>query len=94
MRTRKALMYKYSSIFIILPGGIGTLDECVEVLTLLQLKQLKNKNILIFNFNNYWDFLIQLIKIMEKEGFVKRSFSNNFQEIKSMEELENFLKSF
>ena len=34
-------MYEKSSLFIVLPGGIGTLDECVEVLTLIQLKQIK-----------------------------------------------------
>ena len=44
MRTRKAIMYRKASLFIILPGGIGTLDECVEVLTLIQLKQIKEKN--------------------------------------------------
>lgn len=94
MRTRKALMYKLSSLFIILPGGIGTLDECVEVLTLMQLKQLKNKKILILNFKNYWDHLFKLFKKMEIEGFVKNSFSCNFIKIKSIDELENFLKSF
>ena len=47
MRTRKAIMYRKASLFIILPGGIGTLDECVEVLTLIQLKQIKEKK------NNY-----------------------------------------
>ena len=56
MRTRKAIMYKKAFVFIILPGGIGTLDECVEVLTLIQLKQIKEKKIIakkegIFSYN-------------------------------------------
>ena len=94
MRTRKALMYKISSLFVILPGGIGTLDECVEVLTLIQLKQLKNKKILILNFKNYWDHLFKLLRNMEIEGFIKNNFFSNFVEIKSVKELETFLKSF
>ena len=40
MRDRKAKMYKISSAFIILPGGIGTLDEFIEILTLIQLDQI------------------------------------------------------
>lgn len=94
MRTRKALMYKMSSLFVILPGGIGTLDECVEVLTLMQLKQLKNKKILILNFKNYWDHLFKLLRNMKIEGFVNNDLFGNFIEVKSIKELETFLKSF
>ena len=94
MRTRKALMYKMSSLFVILPGGIGTLDECVEVLTLMQLKQLKNKKILILNFKNYWDHLFKLLRNMKIEGFVNNDLFGNFIEVKSIKEFETFLKSF
>ena len=51
-----------SDAFLILPGGIGTLDECFEVLTWCQLNLIKNKNIGILNFSGYWDPLMALIK--------------------------------
>ncbi len=94
MRERKAKMYKLASIFIVLPGGLGTLDECVEVLTLIQLKQIKNKPVVIFNLDGYWNFFFSLIKKMIKEGFLKRKHLNNFIEFKKLNNLETFLKSF
>ena len=94
MRTRKAIMYKKASLFIILPGGIGTLDECVEVLTLIQLKQIKEKKIIIFNYKNYWDFLIKLLEKMKKEKFMNDNFYSDLIELKDLKKLKTFLKSF
>ena len=94
MRTRKAMMYKLSSLFIILPGGIGTLDECVEVLTLIQLKQIKQKKVVIFNFKNYWDFLLKLLKKMKNENFLDKNFHSDLIEINNINKFESFLKSF
>ncbi len=94
MQRRKALMYKLSSMFIILPGGIGTLDECVEVLTLIQLNQIKNKPVIIFNYNGYWNSLLTMFKKMINEGFLKKKNLNNFIEFKNLKNLNCFLKSF
>ena len=94
MRSRKAIMYKKASLFIILPGGIGTLDECVEVLTLIQLKQIKEKKIIIFNYKNYWSFLFKLLKKMKKEKFMNDNFYSDLIELKDLKKLKTFLKSF
>ena len=94
MRTRKAIMYKKASLFIILPGGIGTLDECVEVLTLIQLKQIKEKKIIILNYKNYWNFLIKLLEKMKKEKFMNNNFYSDLIELKNLSKLKTFLKSF
>ena len=94
MRTRKAMMYKKASLFIVLPGGIGTLDECVEVLTLIQLKQIKEKKIIIFNFKNYWSFLLKLLEKMKKEKFMNDNFYSDLIELKDLNKLKTFLKSF
>ena len=94
MRTRKATMYEKSSLFIVLPGGIGTLDECVEVLTLIQLKQIKEKKIIIFNYKNYWSFLIKLLKKMKKEKFMNGDLYLDLIELKDLNKLKTFLKSF
>ena len=68
MHERKKIMYDFSSLFIILPGGIGTLEEFLEVLTWNQLK-IHNKPVLVFNINNYFDHLIKMFDYIYKEGF-------------------------
>ncbi len=68
MHTRKRMMVERSEAFIILPGGLGTLDETFEILTWKKL-QLHNKPILIFNQDGYWDSLIALIDRTIIEGF-------------------------
>ena len=94
MRTRKAMMYKKAYLFIVLPGGIGTLDECVEVLTLIQLQQIKEKKIIIFNYKNYWNFLIKLLEKMKKEKFMNDNFYSDLIELNDLNKLKTLLKSF
>lgn len=60
MSERKMLMEKHADIFIIAPGGIGTMDEFFQVLTLKYLNQLDTP-IVILNTNGFYDSLISLI---------------------------------
>ena len=91
MHDRKQLMYNKSEAFLVLPGGIGTLDECFEVLTWCQLNLIKNKSIGIINFNGYWNPLIALIKNIINQGFMSSKNLNHFEEIKDIELLKKFL---
>ena len=93
MHERKQLMYNKSDAFLILPGGIGTLDECFEVLTWCQLNLIKNKNIGILNFSGYWDPLIALINNVISEGFMSQKNLNYFEEIKDIKLLKKFLNN-
>ncbi len=68
MHTRKRMMVDRSDAFVILPGGLGTLDETFEIITWKKLK-LHNKPIIIFNQDGYWDPLIALFDRTVKEGF-------------------------
>jgi uncharacterized protein (TIGR00730 family) len=69
MHTRKKMMYDLSDAAIVLPGGIGTLDEVFEMLTWNQLK-IHNKKIYFLNTGGFYNFLLLHIKQMEKEGFL------------------------
>lgn len=69
MHQRKQRMAEMADAFVILPGGLGTMDEFFEILTWRQL-QLHDKPILLVNINGYWDHLIQLIKVMADGHFV------------------------
>ncbi len=70
MHSRKMTMYKNSQAFICLPGGVGTLEEILEVITWSQL-DISRKPILILNLCGYWDKLNNLIQHVISEGFAK-----------------------
>ncbi|CAL1518881.1 TIGR00730 family Rossman fold protein [Chitinophaga sp. MM2321] len=60
---RKVLMFKYSYGFLILPGGIGTLDEFAEALTLIQTHKILNFPLVLMN-RGYWEPLMPLFHKM------------------------------
>lgn len=61
MHVRKEQMYAASDAYIILPGGIGTLEEAAEVICWLRL-QLHQKPVVFLSPDGYWDPLIGLIQ--------------------------------
>lgn len=70
MFERKEMLIQMSDAFAILPGGIGTLDEFFEVFTALQLETI-HKPIGILNINGYFNLLIQMLKHMVEEKFLR-----------------------
>ena len=70
MSERKMLMSKMTDAYITLPGGLGTLDELFEALTINQLF-IEQKPVAILNVNSFFDAtLLQLDKMVE-EGYLK-----------------------
>lgn len=69
MDERKNKFLENSDAFIISPGGIGTLDEFFEIITLRKLKQ-HDKEIIIFNINHFYDTMIKMIDEMGDKGFL------------------------
>lgn len=76
MHERKALMAEMSDAFIALPGGIGTLEEIIEVFTWHQIGYHK-KPCALLNTANYFDSLIQFIDTMVNQKFLSSSQRNN-----------------
>ena len=68
MHERKHIMFTRSDAFVILPGGLGTLDECLEIITWKQL-QLHSCPIVILDVDGYWQSLETLFKDIVKGGF-------------------------
>ncbi len=60
MHVRKMQMYDESDAFVVLPGGIGTLEEAVEILSWMRL-QLHQKPIAFLSPDGYWDNLLEFI---------------------------------
>lgn len=69
MHERKALMYRLSSGFAVLPGGIGTMDELMEVLTWNQLG-IHDKPVVLINHRRFFDPLLGLLDHLVAEGFL------------------------
>jgi len=60
---RKILLVKYSYAFICMPGGMGTMDEMFEALTLIQTGKIKNFPVILFGIE-YWKKLTELLDDM------------------------------
>jgi uncharacterized protein (TIGR00730 family) len=69
MHERKHKMFEQSDAFVTLPGGIGTLEEIVEIMTWGQLGRHK-KPMVFANINGFWDPMLDLIRHMTDEGFI------------------------
>lgn len=75
MRERKRQMEDMADAFIIGPGGIGTLEEMFEVITLKQLARHK-KPIAFYNIHSYYDKLMEFMKYSEEERFIREGCHN------------------
>ncbi|MGO3220277.1 TIGR00730 family Rossman fold protein [Microbacterium gubbeenense] len=73
MHERKQRMADLSSAFVVLPGGVGTLEEFFEVWTWQQLG-IHQKPIAIYDVNGFWDPLVVMIDRLVAEGFVGAQF--------------------
>lgn len=69
MHTRKQKMFEEADAFIALPGGIGTLEELIEIMTWAQLGR-HDKPIALLNTDNFWSPLIDLLHHMDAQGFI------------------------
>jgi len=70
MQDRKSKMRDISDAFIALPGGFGTLEEILEVITLRQLSY-HTKPIVFINTNNFFEFLFKQFEVTYLEMFAK-----------------------
>jgi len=70
MQERKAKMRELSDAFIALPGGFGTLEEIMEVITLKQLSY-HAKPVVFINSNNFFSFLFSQFELFINDRFTK-----------------------
>ncbi|MEE8371637.1 MAG: TIGR00730 family Rossman fold protein [Sphingomonadales bacterium] len=86
MHFRKRKMFELADAFLVLPGGLGTLDETIEMLTWAQLG-LHSKPIVILNYEAYWDPLLALFDHVIEEGFAGPASRDLYIEVSSIEEI-------
>ena len=86
MHARKRIMFERSDAFVALPGGIGTLEELLEVSTWLQLEQ-HEKPVIVTNLFGYWEPLRDLLAGAVAGGFVDQSTVDQIRIVNSVEQL-------
>lgn len=86
MHTRKNMMVEQSDGFIVLPGGLGTLDETFEILTWKYLG-LHDKPVVLVNINGFYDPLVATIRHMVNEGFTPQHHLDMFAVVTRVEDV-------
>ena len=93
MRERKRQMEENCDAFIITPGGIGTLDEFFEILTLKQLGR-HNKAIVLFDINGFFDELASSLYKMVKEQFITSDCGELCKVSTDIDEILNYIEEY
>lgn len=93
MMERKAKMREMSDAFIALPGGFGTLEEILEVMTLRQLSY-HSKPIIFINTNNFFRYLFKQFEVSYKEMFAKDLYRELYFVANNADEAMNYLMNY
>lgn len=92
MHTRKQMMVDKSQAFVILPGGLGTLDEFFELITWKQLG-LHDKPIVVVNLNGYWTDLLSCVDNIADVGFMRQEDKDLFVVVDKVEDVAQAIKN-
>jgi uncharacterized protein (TIGR00730 family) len=86
MHERKMTMFERADGFVALPGGMGTLEELVEISTWAQLGR-HNKPIVLANVDNYWDPFLKLLDHMRQEQFIRAGLEVHIEVVDQPEDI-------
>ncbi len=89
---RKVLLFKYSVGFVIMPGGLGTLDELFEAYTLVQCSKIPQFPIVLFG-SEYWHNMVEQLKFMEAKHAISPEDHDLYLITDDYDEAMNFLLS-
>lgn len=90
MHIRKQMMVDRGDAFVILAGGLGTLDEFFEILTWKQLG-LHDKPVVMVNINGYWTKMVEAIKHIADEKFMRIEDLGMFQVVDTVADVVDAL---
>lgn len=93
MHQRKMMMFEQSDSFVILPGGIGTLEEVVELLSWRRL-DLHAKPVVFYNPRNFWKPLFETFQMTVDEKLTPQGFMESFVAVERIEDVVPALIDF
>ena len=85
MSTRKEKLFNMGDAYLILPGGSGTIEEATEIIS-WKILGIHNKDIIIFNFKNFWNPLIEMYEKAKINNFGNKNLQNICIHVKTIEE--------
>ncbi|MGQ3068378.1 MAG: TIGR00730 family Rossman fold protein [Brevundimonas sp.] len=85
MHERKTIMYDQSDAFVVAPGGVGTLEEVIEVLSWKRL-DLHGKPVIFLNINGFWDTLLATLDHSMASGMTPDTFRQAYSVANTVEE--------
>jgi uncharacterized protein (TIGR00730 family) len=91
---RKVMLVKYATAFIIMPGGLGTMDELSEVLTLIQTHKMKPFPVILFNSKYWGGFIDWLENTVMANGFITEGEFNILRVSDQPEEVAQLVQSW
>lgn len=89
---RKVMLLKYSYAFVVMPGGVGTMDELFETITLIQTKKIFNFPVILIG-KEYFEPLVRYLDHMVEEGTISRSDLDLFLVTDTVDEAVSLIKS-
>lgn len=89
---RKDLMMDRSDAFIVLPGGIGTLDELFTTAAAATL-QYHEKPLILWNMKGFWDSLIACMDDLQQKGVIRGEWRNGIRVANSLEDVVRVVSS-
>jgi hypothetical protein len=86
MRERKRIMEERASAFLALPGGIGTLEELTEIMTLRYIRRI-DKPVVVYNQDGFYDELLSFFARMTRERFKSPGLQDLFSVARETDEI-------
>ena len=90
---RKANMQLMADVFVVLPGGYGTLDEMVSTLSYLSFNRITDKWIILYNPDGLYDSTLQQFRAMIERGLMKAQCLDCLEVVATVDELIEKLKT-
>ena len=92
LHARKRIMYERSDAFVILPGGLGTLDEALESITWRQLAR-HDKPVIALSVSGYWEGLSTVVANAIRHGFADPDAAELFSVVETVEDLFSVIEA-
>ena len=90
--TRKVMLIKHADACVFFPGGFGTADELMEILTLVQTKKGRKIKILLFD-SEFWTPLLNWFNTLENNQYINSTDLESFELVDSVEQILEILEA-